>query len=813
MDKIKQLWNGAPAIPSLFIPAYNWLNDDEHGMKVNHGTALPSGNCLGATWSKPTLRAIGDVIGVEARGDHNGYVHEGTRGVTPYYNGVGITAYAPNLNLVRDPRWGRAQEVLSEDPLLTSLLTIEYVKGVQGNSSDYMQAAACCKHYAAYDLESIPTVRYKFDAQVNARNMWETYMPAFHACVVEAQGAHVMCSYNAINGVPTCGDKGLMNGVLRSQWKWPGFVISDYDAWSNIYLTHNYTQNLTAAAAVGINAGLDQEGGDNATIMLLPTALSLGTVNASTIDTSFRRLFRVRIQLGMLDPPTFNPYNYITNTSQFIESTGHLNIALTSARQGMCLYQNNNDALPLMFGNMTGNAEKMKSAKPSMNVGGTVLLVGPQSVQTQLLIGNYGAPHGPDEGIVSILQGVSRQLGGNQNATCQPEWNIDYESGPEASAAASPEICCNLCTYTPGCMHYVWRPANEYEPIHQPSYGQCSLKYNSTGRHVTTNYTTIAGNATQNLWAAGGQVMYEPGCHNVACDATDGFQAAIDAVAGLKNGDAVVVVLGLDQNIESEGHDRSNLSLPMNQYALVSQLRQQIQQSGLDIPLVGVLVHGGTIEMQSLSTDLDAVVDAWYPGQLGGHAVSDVLFGNYNPAGRASVTYYQSTDQLGPMGQMDLYAGNGTTYRYFNGAPQYPFGRGLSYTTFNYSSMSVNSTVVDPCSSIGVSVVVTNTGLWDGDEVVQVYVQQPQATVPVPNIRLVDFERVHINAGETVTVHLTITPSFHSVVYNSTDVFKPTIAVEKGPLYIYAGPGQPQFNPNSLHTAVQISNTTALSEC
>ena len=338
-------------------------------------------------------------------------MHQGDRGNE---NGVGITMYAPNMNLVRDPRWGRAQEVYSEDPYLTSRLTFEFVDGAQvGNTSSspkYWQSVACCKHFAAYDVETDPTLRYVFDAKVDARNMWETYMPAFRACVVEAQGGHVMCSYNAVNGVPTCGNEELLNGILRRQWKWPGFVVSDYDAWAQIYETHRYCPNMTCAAAVGLKAGMDQEGGGNSAIKHLPDALNKHNITTDQIATAFKRLFRVRLRLGMHDPPTMVPWNYITGNESFVEGPSHIALARAAAGQAISMYKNNNNTLPLS-----------KDIKK-------VSVIGPSAIQGPLLLGNYAAT--PDIGVQSILDAIKEELGDtpptNYTGKCTQEENIDY---------------------------------------------------------------------------------------------------------------------------------------------------------------------------------------------------------------------------------------------------------------------------------------------------------------------------------------------------------------------------------------------------
>eukprot|EP00118_Oscarella_pearsei_P012727 m.95985 g.95985 ORF g.95985 m.95985 type:complete len:873 (+) comp36884_c0_seq1:58-2676(+) len=775
-EQISQMTNEAPSILRLAIPSYNWDNDDEHGVLQNHATAFPNGCGLGASWSKDTILAVGTAIGREARAIHNGFVHEGNRGRN--VNGVGITIYAPNMNLVRDPRWGRAQEVFSEDPNLTSQLTYNFVVGAQFGgdtaSSDYLLTAACCKHFFAYDLESEPTLRFLFSANLDARNTWETYMVPFKTCIVEARAAHVMCSYNAVNGVPSCANARLLNGVLREKWKWPGFVVTDYGAWLMVHYTHQFCPNLTCAATVGLKAGVDQEGGSKSVIARLPEALAAKDVTADDIATAFRRLFRVRFRLGMFDPPTLVPWNRLVDDSSNVESAAHIQLARRAAQEAMTLYKNVGGILPL-------DPSSIRK----------IAVIGPSALQTELLLGNYAKV--PDAGIVSIWTGIQSALGVLPvKANCTLEEDIDYfvpfEAGTKSPNATD---CCRQCVASPTCNYFTWHD------------GMCFKKTSSKGRISALGY--VSGKCLSHSE----RVAFAYGCRDILCPDESGFGEAKDAV---QNVDAVVIVLGLNQLLESEGHDRSTIELPGRQAALVSALRK----ASLNVPLIAVLVHGGTIALGNVASDADAILDAWYPGMQGGHAVADVLFGKYSPGGRASVTSYQSTEDLPSPGTMNLYATNGSaglTYRYFMGKPLYPFGYGLSFTTFSYSNLTVNSTTPKACDVIGVSVTITNSGDFDGDEVVQVYVQQPDASVPVPNIRLADFERTRLVSSESKLIHLSIKPEFHAIVFNTPDIYQGQVSVERGYLSIFVGGGQPDFFPGHLSISVHVENTQLLETC
>eukprot|EP00163_Fabomonas_tropica_P032439 TRINITY_DN812_c0_g2_i24.p1 TRINITY_DN812_c0_g2~~TRINITY_DN812_c0_g2_i24.p1 ORF type:complete len:525 (+),score=115.58 TRINITY_DN812_c0_g2_i24:416-1990(+) len=482
-EKVSQLTNDAPALQRFYIPAYNWLNDDEHGVRNAAATSFPNGCSLGSTWSKETLYNVGRAVGIESRGVKNGATQYGNRGHGE--NGYGITLYAPNMNLVRDPRWGRAQEVYSEDPKLSSDLTVNFVNGAQGTedaTSPYMLAAGCCKHMAAYDLEDIPVDRYHFNANITERNMWETYMPVFKACIVESKGAHVMCSYNAINGVPTCADSGLMNDILRKQWNFTGFVVSDYDAWANIKDTHNYCPTYECAAAVGLKAGMDQEGGGTKAIEAIPAAIQSGNLTETDVDTALARLFLVKIGLGMFDPPGDNPYNTINNSTEYVHSAKHIALAYKAAQEGMVLLKNNDSALPLALQDLS-----------------TIAVIGPQANATTLLQGNYATP--PSYPIVTLLEGINNIING-----ANPLDKIKFKPQPAPSRAT----------------------------------GKKSFNLRGQSSHVRV---VDDNKHSQRKKAAPGNpalptVVYQAGCNDVSCGDASGFPAAVSAAAGA---DAVIV--------------------------------------------------------------------------------------------------------------------------------------------------------------------------------------------------------------------------------------------------------------------------------
>jgi len=644
-----------------------------------------------------------------------------------------------------------------------------------GPDDEYLLASCCCKHYAAYDLEKLAngTDRTQFNAIVNVRNMWETYLPVFKACVVEAQSSSVMCSYNSINGVPTCGDKLLLNDILREQWGWDGFVVSDYDAVANIYDTHHYVNSEFEAAILAMNSGCDQEGGGDINSKL-NLAVAQGLVSEDRINQAFKRLFRIRIRLGMLDPPTMVGYNFLNNGTDDVESPQHTRLARDVARESICLYKNNKETLPL-------DITKIRS----------IAVIGPGAPQEMLLLGNY---NGYPTKIVSVLEGISEAMNFTSSLTngdCTFEQNVDYFV-PNSMADAfvnSPQECCDACTKSFGCKYFTY-----YQQ-------ECYFKYSEYGK--ISSKGRVSGKCRKNFSP---NVNFALGCPTISCNDDSMFE---DAVAAVKKSDVVIVVLGLSQDIEAEGLDRISLDLPGYQ----PELLKTLHDAAAGKPIIGVLIHGGSLTLKELPGYLDALIDAWYPGMQGGNAVADVIFGYYNPAGRTAVTWYNNISQLPNPANMDLYYENGRTYRYFNGNVTYPFGYGLSYTTFQYSNLVISPKTTTACARINVAVSVTNNGNYDGDEVVQLYLQISGNTVPAPNIRLVGFERVHIRVGESTTINFIVEPEWHSVIYDGDDIYHGQVMVEKGVLTFSVGGGQPSYFSGSLSGKVTITNTVPLSSC
>lgn len=507
-EMIQQLQNSAPAIPHLNIPAFQWLVDNVHGVNRPRATSFPSGVTLGNTWSHRYLSRMAEVMTIEARALHRYNIQRGNRAVNPETNGQGITFYGPNLNLVRDPRWGRNQEVYSEDPFLTGRLTQVVVRMVQSRipnaqpgkkpqggtnpaPSDYSikSALACCKHFAVYNVEDFPVPRHQYDAVVGARDMWETYLPHFEMCASAKKktpdshgdiwdpAAHSMCSYNRINGVPACGNEDLLNGVLRSRFGFEGFVVSDYDAWDEIYSSQKYCPNITCAAATGLNAGCDQEGGGHTAIDALSDAISLGMTTSAKVETAARRLFTARVELGVFDPPTLAPSVTAVPFSQ-ICSDQHLRTALSAAEAGIVLLKNRltSDTFTKIKAKHRTISKSRKWSPNKKNfldntvqqtrsatAASKIAVIGPTASATTWLQGNYDKP--PAWGVISILEGLyhgaCKEMNEGTELLGQQVVGIDLRGGEASDTnvsapAATIEECITKCEADLSCNYYTF---------------------------------------------------------------------------------------------------------------------------------------------------------------------------------------------------------------------------------------------------------------------------------------------------------------------------------------------------------------------
>ncbi|HVZ86768.1 MAG TPA: glycoside hydrolase family 3 C-terminal domain-containing protein [Polyangia bacterium] len=656
-EKIAQLMNEAPAIPRLGVPAYDWWNEALHGVaRAGEATVFPQAIALAATFDEPLVRQVATVISDEARAKFNLAQARGARG-----EDEGLTFFAPNLNIFRDPRWGRGQETYGEDPLLTARLGVAFIAGMQGDDPRLLKTVATAKHFAVHSGPE--AVRHVFDARPSAHDLADTYLPQFEAAVREGHVASVMAAYNRLNGQACAASPWLLGQVLRQTWGFAGYVVGDCGAVDDIFATHHLTPTRAAAAAAALRAGTDLDCGH--AYAMLGAALAQGLVAEADVDRAVTRLFTARVRLGLFDPPAQVPWSRLG--AETVDAPAHRQLARAAAARAMVLLENRDGALPL---------------GPSIK---RIAVVGPTADDADALLGNY---HGTPSRAVTFLDGIRAAARTRGIA-------ISYARGAELAGAG-----------------------------------------------VSTAQRR-------------------------------------EALAAVRRSDVVVAIVGLDPRLENEENesrfnragDRRELGLPRAQEKLVDALLATGK------PVIVVLTGGSAVSVPAAAERAAALLVAWYPGEEGGDALADVLFGDVDPAGRLPITFYRSAADLPPF---DDYAMRGRTYRYFAGAPLYPFGAGRSYTTFRYANLAVAA------DDKTVSVELQNTGGRPGDEVVQVYVHPRGAPPEAPRLWLAAFARVALQPGERRTVSLPL-PSAALTLVDEGGTRRPIA----GPVDIAVGGGQP----------------------
>ncbi len=666
-EKVSQVMDNAAPVERLDIPAYHWWNEALHGVaRAGTATVFPQAIGIAATWNEDLVYRMASAISDEGRAKHHQALREGDHG---QYKG--LTFWSPNINIFRDPRWGRGQETYGEDPYLTSRIGVQFVKGMQGNDPDYLKTAACAKHYAVHSGPEAE--RHRFNAEVSTRDLWMTYLPAFEALVREADVAGVMGAYNRTNGEACCASPRLLQDILRDQWGFEGYIVSDCGAIQDIHQHHQLVETPAEASALAIKNGCNLNCG--CTYEHLLSAVRAGLLTERDIDQALFYLVKIRFQLGMFDSQADVPYAQIP--MEAVDTPANQALALEVARQSMVLLKNKEGFLPL---------DKDL---------GSVAVIGPNADDALVLRGNY---YGTPSESITLLEGI--------RGLVSPSTEVRYARGCE---------------------------------------------------------------------------IFKPG--------QEGFEDALQPAA---DADVVVLVLGLSQQLEGEEGqhegspngtlsrgDRSELGLPGEQEALL----QAVVETGT--PVVLVLLNGSPLAVNWADDHCAAILEAWYPGQGGGRAVAEVLFGDYNPGGRLPVTFYQSVDQLP---SFEDYAMAGRTYRYFDDEPLYPFGYGLSYTTFAYSELALSHGRMDGPEVMRVSCLVRNTGKRAGDEVVQVYLRDDAASLPVPRHTLVGFRRIRLAPGAEERVSFEIQPKQFAFVDEAGQW-----VIEPGTFTIFVGGGQPDM--------------------
>ncbi len=639
-EKVSQMANESRAIPRLGIPAYNYWSEGLHGV-VGSGraTVFPQSIGLAATWDKDLLHRVATAISDEGRAKYHAALKR--QGYTIQMQG--LTFWSPNINIFRDPRWGRGQETYGEDPCLTGELGVAFVRGLQGNDPRYLKAAACAKHFAVHSGPEKD--RHHFDARVSLRELNDTYFPAFKRLVQGAEVEAVMGSYNRVNGVPSCTNPYFLTETLRTRWGFKGHVVSDCGALTDVYVGHKYAGDAVEAASMGLKAGVDLS--CECIFEHLDEAVERGLVTEAEIDCSLARTLTTRFKLGMFDPPEMVPFASIPQS--VICSRKHQRLAREAAAKSIVLLKNKNNFLPI-------HSDVKR-----------ISVVGPTAASIEVLLGNYT---GYNESLSTLMEGIMGRA---------PEGvRVGYRMGV---------------------------------PLHQAAVNPLDW---ATPETVISDLT-------------------------IACM---GYSPLLES----EEGDAI---------LSAEQGDRADIGLPSAQVEFVKKL----VSSGAHVVLV--LTGGSPIALGELADLVDAVVFVWYPGQAGGQALADILFGDISPSGKLPVTFPKSTGQLPPF---DDYSMKERTYRYSKAEPLYPFGFGLSYTRFIFENLKPSTPKIALGQGLNFSVSVKNVGLMDAEEVVQVYISDLEASAPVPLHKLVDFRRIKVKAGKSKTVKFTLPPEAFTFV-------------------------------------------------
>jgi beta-glucosidase len=644
-EKISQMMNAAPAVERLDIPAYEWWNECLHGVgRAGLATVFPQAIGLGATWDEDLIFRVSTAISDEARAKHHEFVRSNSR-----RRYQGLTFWTPNINIFRDPRWGRGQETYGEDPFLTGRIGVQFIKGLQGNDPKYFKTIATVKHFAVHSGPE--PERHSFDAVTDERDFRETYLPQFEMGIKEGKAYSLMCAYNRYKGEAACGSSSLLTGILRTEWGFDGYVVSDCGAIADIYRGHKIVSTPDSASALAVKSGTDLECSN--VYRSLKQAVEKKLITEQELDVSLKRLFTARFRLGMFDPPEMVKYQQIPIS--VLDCDANKQLALETTLKSIVLLKNFNNTLPL---------------KKDI---GTVAVIGPNSDESFVLLGNYnGTPSDP----ITPLRGIKEKLTGKSEVL-----------------------------YARGCN-----------------------------------------------WATGmtGQMSDE--------------ELKAEALEIARKSDAIIMCMGITPRLEGEemkvnvegflGGDRTRIDLPDIQQQLIKEI------NALGKPVILVLLNGSALAINWEKENIPAIIEAWYPGQAGGAAIADVIFGDYNPSGRLPVTFYKSVNDLPPFEDYNM---KNRTYRYFTGDPLYPFGYGLSYTTFSYSKLNIpkSSNINKP---VTVNVTVKNNGKREGEEVVQLYLSNLSADVPVPLRTLKGFKRISLKPGESKTVSFTLAPDDFSVI-------------------------------------------------
>ena len=852
-EKVSQLMNDSPAIERLDIPAYNWWNECLHGVaRAGRATVFPETVGMAATWDTGLLLRVSTAISDEARAKYHEFVRRGKHNIYQ-----GLTFWTPNINLFRDPRWGRGMETYGEDPYLTGKMAVAFIKGLEGDDPKYLKTIATAKHYAVHSGPE--SQRHTFDAVIPDHELFETYLPHFETAIREGGAQSVMCAYNRVDDLPACASPKLLGEILRKKWGFGGYVVSDCGAIGDIYLHHKTAPTAAEGVARALKAGTDLNCGVEYSNLL--DAVHGGLVTEPDVNQALGRLLTARFRLGMFDPPETVKYAQIPYSVN--DSPAHRELSAETARKSIVLLKNENRSLPL---------------RKSIH---NVAVIGPNADDVAVLLGNYnGDPTAP----VTPLEGIRRKLGpgarvryargcdlapnmpafqvipssalttalqGGQPGLFAEYYNtsnfdgkahrpreLTYPSSGKMTGAIPPDPHPLFTRFDPQVDFHWWdaapradmhdddfgvrwngfltapvsgtyqlgaigmnafelyfdgKPLVQFSNIHERSYSYESVELEA-GKHypIRLEYHEFVNDADI-------QLVWSPPHKNTGEE--------ISSV--LSEADAVVVVLGLSPRLEGEemkvpvegflGGDRVDIGIPRVQEEL---LERVVRDAPVGSPVILVLMNGSSVAVNWAREHVPAIVELWYPGQAGGTALADVLFGDYNPAGRLPVTFYKGANQLPPFTD---YSMKGRTYRFFNDEPLYPFGYGLSYTTFAYRGLTIPNEK-NAGETIRITVQVANTGHLAGEEVVQLYSKVEGAPADAPIRSLIGFQRISLRAGERKTVRFDVPPrEFASIAPDGRAVAKP------GVFEISAGGKQPGFRgPSDAATTGVVSGRLQL---
>ncbi len=832
-EKVTQLVNQSRAVPRLNVPDYDWWSESLHGVARDGTTEFPEPVGLAATFDPDAIHRMAIVIGTEGRASH-------IRGMRDGHSDIfeGLDFWAPNINIFRDPRWGRGQETYGEDPFLTARLGVAFVTGMQGDDPKYYRVISTPKHYAVHSGPE-PT-RHTADVKVSKHDELDTYLPAFRATVTEGKAASVMCAYNSINGQPACINEFLLQDQLRGKWGFQGYVVSDCEAVVNIFRDHHFTKTQAEASALAVQRGMDNECVDFAKVKddhdYKPyfDAYKQGFLKESEIDTALVRLYTARMKLGMFDPPDATPYSQIDEKE--LDTPEHRAMAHAVANESMVLLKNDG-TLPLKTGPLK------------------IALIGPLADQAKYLLGNY---NGVPTHTVSVLEGLKAEF---------PEAQISFVPGTQFLRYDGDTVPASVFTTSEGqpglklefatgeifggkptilATRAVTTVEMKADDIPQEARGKYPLRVEWSGfltpaetadysigmrfqggfARVVVDEKTLAqgwAGASDLGDAKVGHIHLEQGKKVSLKVEYSKPQAgpvraqliwskydpkpSSEAIAAAKAADVVVAVLGITSELEGEempvseegfkGGDRTSIDLPKPE----EELLEAVTATGK--PVVLVLANGSALAVNWAKQHVNAILESWYAGEEGGAAIAETLSGKNNPAGRLPVTFYTGIEQLPPF---EDYAMKGRTYRYFEGKPLYSFGYGLSYTTFSYSGLSLPKSAIKAGDPLTAEVTITNTGKQDGDEVAQLYLAFPNiAGAPLRALR--GFNRVHLKAGESRTVQFQLGDRDLSMVTDAGAVI-----VAQGKYSVSVGGGQPNTDAPSVAGTFQVKGSKTLPE-